>query len=60
MSQAMDQVTNQAEMLYGHQLSPALRGEALASFVSLHGRTHPIVVAYARTQRQALCTAVPQ
>ena len=40
MSQAMDQVTNQAEMLYGHQLSPALRGEALASFVHRYTAEH--------------------
>lgn len=47
MSQAMDQVTNQAEMLYGHQLSPALRREALAAYVHRYTAEH--VPSWSRT-----------
>ena len=31
---------NQAEMLYGHQLSPALRREALAAYVHRYTEEH--------------------
>ena len=47
MNQAMDRVTNQAEMLYGHQLSPALRREALAAFVHRYTAEH--VPSWSRT-----------